>query len=57
MALGRQRRIVWVQDEQLLRAVPVTLGLMENQFVEVVGGEVTDGQAIVTGVEGAMMPR
>ena len=57
MAQGRQRRIVWVQDGLLLRAVPITLGLIENQFAEVIAGDLHDGQAIVTGVEGALLPR
>src|SRR5262249_285425 len=43
----RQHRVVWIQEGQLLRAVPVTLGLIENQFGEVVDGELTEGQAVV----------
>jgi HlyD family secretion protein len=50
-ARKRQHRIVWVQDGLLLRAVPVTLGLMDNQYAEVVNGDLNDGQAVVTGVE------
>jgi HlyD family secretion protein len=57
MAQSRQRRTIWVQDGELLKAVPVTLGLIENQFAEVVAGELTEGQAIVTGVEGILLPR
>ena len=57
MAQSRQRRVVWVQDGALLRAVPITLGLIENQFAEVVSGDLTDGQALVTGLEGALTPR
>lgn len=57
MAQGRQRRIVWIKDGPLLRAVPVTLGLIENQFAEVISGDLREGQAIVTGVEGALAPR
>jgi HlyD family secretion protein len=53
----RQHRLVWVQDGDLLRAVPVTLGLIENQFAELVEGELTEGQAVVTGTEGAYSPR
>ncbi len=47
----RQQRIVWVQDGELLRAVPITLGLIENQFAELVGGDLAEGQAVVTGIE------
>jgi hypothetical protein len=53
----RLRRIVWAQEGELLRAIPVTLGLMENQFAEVIHGEITEGQALVTGIEGAQTPR
>jgi HlyD family secretion protein len=47
----RHQRIVWVKDGDLLRAVPVTLGLIENQFAEVLNGAVTEGQELVTGTE------
>jgi HlyD family secretion protein len=51
LARKRQERIVWAQDGERLRAIPVTLGLIENQFAEVVKGELADGQALVTGTE------
>jgi HlyD family secretion protein len=54
---SRQRRVVWVQDGMLLRAVPVKLGLVEHQFAEIVEGDLADGQAVVTGIETAMPPR
>ena len=57
MSKKRQHRVVWVQDGELLRAVPVTLGLMENQYVELLGGELVDGQAVVTGIESPLTPR
>ena len=44
-------------DAELLRAVPVTLGLIENQFAELLTGELTEGQALVTGTESAHAPR
>jgi HlyD family secretion protein len=50
-ARSRLRRIVWVQDGLLLRAVPVTLGLIDTQYAEVLSGDLTEDQAIVTGVE------
>ena len=53
----RQHRVVWVQDGPLLRAVPVTLGLIENQFVEVVEGDIAEGQAVVTGTDSAFGAR
>jgi HlyD family secretion protein len=48
---NRNRRVVWVQDGPLLRAVPVTVGLVEHQFAEVVEGDLEEGQALVTGVD------
>ena len=50
----RQKRVVWVQDKEgeLLRAVPVTLGLIEYRYAEIVSGDLRDGQAVVTGFEG-----
>jgi HlyD family secretion protein len=53
----RQRRLVWVQEGELLKAVPVTLGLIENQYAELLAGEVVEGQPIVTGTESAFPPR
>jgi HlyD family secretion protein len=47
----RHFRHVWVQDGLLLRAVPVTLGLIENQFAEIVGGDLGEDQPVVTGIE------
>ena len=47
----RQQRLVWIRDGDLLRAVPVTLGLIENQFAELVKGALTQGQEVVTGTE------
>ncbi len=54
---SRQHRIVWVQDGMLLRAVPVTLGLIEHQWAEIVSGDLTEGQAVVTGTEGLLSGR
>jgi HlyD family secretion protein len=48
---NRNRRVVWVQDGPLLRAVPLTVGLVEHQFAEVVDGDLAEGQALVTGVD------
>lgn len=51
LAKNRRKRVVWVQDGELLRAVPLVLGLFENQNAEVVEGDVSEGQELVTGVE------
>lgn len=52
-AKRRSERIVWVQEDKLLRAVPVTIGLMENQFAEVVTGEISEDDRVVIGIESA----
>jgi HlyD family secretion protein len=51
MAKQRQNRIVWVQDGEFLRAVPVSLGLIDRQYAELVGGDLTVGQNIVTNID------
>jgi HlyD family secretion protein len=56
-ARSRQHRIVWVEDGALLKAVPVTLGLIENQYVEILEGDLAEGQKVVTGIESALAPR
>jgi HlyD family secretion protein len=48
---SRQHRVVWVQEGDLLRAVPVTLGLIENRFAELLDGDLSEGQAVVTGID------
>jgi HlyD family secretion protein len=56
-ARKRQQRIVWVKDGELLRAVPVTLGLIENKYAEVVLGNLTEGQEVIVGIESGASPR
>jgi HlyD family secretion protein len=53
LARTRSRRIVWVQEEEWLRAVPVLLGLNDNLHVELVEGELEEGQELVSGIETA----
>ncbi len=50
-ARNRQNRRVWVKDGELLRAVPVTLGLIDNQNAEVLSGDIKEDQALVTGID------
>jgi len=52
-AQARTKRVVWVQEGDKLVAVPITIGLMDGQFAELVSGDVKPGQALVTGLEGA----
>jgi HlyD family secretion protein len=48
---NRQKRVVWVQEGEHLRAVPVTLGLIENLYAELLTGDLTEGQPVVTGID------
>jgi HlyD family secretion protein len=57
LAGKRKHRIVWIQDGQQVQAVSLTLGLIDNQFAEILSGAVTEGQAVVTGTEGLFGPR
>lgn len=54
----RFKRIVWIKDpdSEFLKAVPVTLGLFDNQWAELVDGKLTDGQEVVTGLGAAPPP-
>jgi HlyD family secretion protein len=56
-ARKRQRRLIWVQDGDLLRALPVTLGLVENKYAELVEGDLKVGDAVVTGVDSSYPAR
>jgi HlyD family secretion protein len=51
-AKARNKRVVWIQEGEKLVAVPVTIGLQDGQFTELVSGEIKVGQALVTGLEG-----
>jgi HlyD family secretion protein len=50
-AQKRRQRVVWVEDGQYLKAVPVTLGLMDRQNAELLAGDLGEGQTLVTGFE------
>ena len=47
----RSQRHVWVAEGQKLRAVPVTVGLSDGRFTEVVAGDLKPGQELVTGIQ------
>lgn len=53
----RQNRIVWVKDGELLRAVPVTLGLIDNQYAELINGGLTEGQELVIALDSGIPSR
>jgi HlyD family secretion protein len=48
---NRNRRHVWVVEGSLLRAVPVVIGLSNNQYTEVVSGDLKDSDKPVTGLQ------
>jgi HlyD family secretion protein len=48
-AKGRLRHL-WVVDGEWLRAVPVVAGITDKTFTEIVGGDVTDKELVVSGV-------
>jgi len=47
----RSQRHVWIVEDNLLRAVPVTTGLNDYQYTELVEGDLKEGQSLVTRVE------
>jgi hypothetical protein len=52
-AKTRNKRVVWVQEGDKVVAIPITVGLMDSQFAELVSGDLKPGQVLVTGLEGA----
>ena len=46
---SRNKRHVWVVEGEFLRAVELTSGLSDNNFTEVIAGEIADGQEFVVG--------
>lgn len=55
-AKGRSRRVVWVQEGDWLRGVSVTLGLIDNQFAELIAGDLEEGRDVVTNLDTAGRP-
>ncbi|MBX3443785.1 MAG: efflux RND transporter periplasmic adaptor subunit [Planctomyces sp.] len=47
-ARRRNFRHVWIQEGDLLRAIPVEIGLTDSRFSQVISGDLTEGQALVT---------
>jgi HlyD family secretion protein len=50
-ARSRNRRHVWIVDGDLLRAVEVVTGMSDHKFTELVSGEITEDQKLVTGIK------
>jgi HlyD family secretion protein len=51
LAKGRTKRVVWYQEGEWLRGVRVTLGLIDNQFAELIEGDLKEGQELVTALD------
>lgn len=47
----KNRRHVWIAENNKLRAVEIETGLYENKYVEVIAGDLKDGQQVVTGIK------
>lgn len=47
----RNRRHVWVQEGDFLRAIEVITGLSDSKYTEVVSGDLREDQELVTGIE------
>ena len=50
---NRNRRYVWVADDDLLSAVEIVIGLSDKSVTEVVSGDLTEGQELITGLQTA----
>jgi HlyD family secretion protein len=50
-AQGRARRVVWVSEGDRLRAVTVTLGLIDNRYAELLAGDLEEGQEVITNLD------
>ena len=48
---SRNRRHVWIQDGQYLRAVEVEVGMMETGYTALVSGDIHEGQQLVTDID------
>ncbi len=46
----RNRRHVWIVDGRLLRAVPITVGISDDAFTEIVSGDLKGRANVVTGI-------
>ena len=44
----KDNRYVWVWEDPTLRAIPVTIGIRDSKWTELVDGEVKVGDALVT---------
>ena len=45
----RNKRHVWVVDGRFLKAIEVTTGISDHKYTQLISGDLTDGQMLVTG--------
>jgi len=48
----RKRRVVWLDDEDGLKAVQIVTGLSDNKWSQLVTGEIKEGQKLAIGLGG-----
>lgn len=48
---NENRRHVWVEDGQFLRAVPIVTGLTDLKYSELISGDLSDGDALAIGIK------
>jgi HlyD family secretion protein len=48
---NRNKRHVWIAENDLLRALEIVTGINDTKDTEVISGELTEGQEVVTGVK------
>lgn len=41
---------VWVKDGKTIKPITVAIGISDGYFTEIVGGQVTEGQEVITGI-------
>ena len=46
----RNKRHVWIQDGDLLKAIEIETGISDSRFSELVEGELKNGMKLVTGI-------
>ena len=48
-AMKKNKRHVWIWEDPHLRAVPVTIGIRDSMWTELIDGDLEVGHALVTG--------
>jgi hypothetical protein len=47
----RHRRYVWVQEDDLLRAIPVVVSVSDAKNSQLISGDLTEHQKVVIGIQ------